>query len=720
MPPTRDYEIPPFGTDGGHLLGWLMEAQQEGAAWLTAQRPTRSWAGILDMLSAVEGDDDGSSSLSNTGYNKGKRISRELVATLANFKHEGETNVVWDQTLYDQAHVLTNLDRNLYRTAQIPRAFRSALQHGVAKGTAYLWEFWNPTFYSPYRGDIELQALDPGDVTFVQIGKDHDIQKAYGVLIREELPINVARAKYASRNRAFAQALTPDRDSPGWIARGLHKVQQFLAPALRVAGRIGNQDAHASFPTVDIFHLYTLDSAINEGPLAIPMGPWNNTLTEPAANWAYRVPSLGDPLPVGIVNPATGNNFTRPAAWEDTRLFPFRRYTIFARTGVAYDGPAPNWHGAAPIARLRFNDWPWEALGASLVGEVRTMQKGIEALMRLIEDSAAARLNPAMTYDDTLVAESWAKAFNPRMAGARAAAPLNAGKVMEFPVDPNFYNVPDWIPQWIQSQEDRMDYVTGVRDLVAMAKAQQIPSADTIEKLFEMAGPIVQDMVGAVEEPLLQLGQWRIAYYFQFYTRERMITIVGPDGLPETDKNGNPTNFLFQPHHLLTPAMQTAKTAEERREKSIRSLDEFQYDVTQSGVNEIHRMSTKLFYLQLMKEGFPISPWTFAKIAQIPNFGPEPQGTNTEMERWVAWRNMQIEIEARVQVEGQLAMQEAMAQYGGGVPGQVGEGGTPQGGGGANPDGSQKQSGPGRPHSYKKPPTLEQKDGGTRTTVATS
>lgn len=712
MPPTRDYEIPFFGTDAQHLLGWLMEAQQEGSAWLTAQQPSKSWLGIQDMLSAVEGDDEGlAGGLSATGYNKGKRVARELVATLANFKHEGETNVVWDQTLYDQAHVLTNLDRNLYRTAQVPRGFRSSLQYAVGKGTGYLWEFWNPSFYSPWRGEIELQALDPADVTFIQLPKDHDIQKAYGVLIREELPINIARAKYGVRNRAFANSLVPDRDAPGWIARGLQKVQQFLSPALRVAGRIGNQSQNASFPTVDIFHLYTVDNALNEGPLSIPMGPWNSELTNPAANWSYRVPALGDPIPVGVINPATGNSFTRPASWEDTKLFPFRRYTIFSRTGIGYDGPAPNWHGATPVARIRFNDWPWEALGASLVGETRKMQQGIEALMRMIEDSAAARLDPAMTFDDTLVSESWAKAFNPRRAGARAAAPLQAGKVIEFPLDPAFYNVPEWIPAWIREQEERIDYITGVRDLVAVAKAQQIPSADTIEKLFEMAGPIVQDMVGQVEEPLLQLGSWRLHYYFQFYTKERMITITGPDGLAK--------DTVFKPSMILRDGIMSLKTDEERKAATLRFIDDFKYEVTQSGVNEIHRMSTKLFYLQLMKEQFPISPWTFAKIAQIPNFGPEPEGTNTEMERWVAWRHMQIELEAEVQVEGMLAMQAAQMKYGLSAPGEPGEGGTPQGATGGDGTGKNKP-GAGRPNSYKKPPKLEQKDGGTRTTVATS
>jgi hypothetical protein len=161
-------------------------------------------------------------------------------------------------------------------------------------------------------------------------------------------------------------------------------------------------------------------------------------------------------------------------------------------------------------------------------------------------------------------------------------------------------------------------------------------------------------------------------------------------------------------------------TPEQIRMASLASLDDFKYRVTESGINEIHRMTTKLFYLQLMKEGFPISWWTFARIAQIPNFGPVPEGTNNELERWIAQKRMEINL----QVDQQVEMQEALARSGmiqpGGTPGNVPAGGEgePAAGGGEPP--ASNGGGPGRPHTYSKPPRLVQKDGGTRSTVATS
>jgi len=695
MADPTPYEIPRYGAPASSLHPWLLNALAEGQAWLGAQSPAADWERAQQVLSGPSGDPNVPAGQSSVGYNKVKRTIRELVAALANFRHEGAIKARWDKSLYTRAHIFTQLDENAYRTCKFNVAHRGALQYALGLGTAYIYETWNKHKHGPYLGDIDQKAISPADVFFVQLPADHDIQKAYAVIIREEMPLNLAKATYGATNAAFAASLVPDRNTPGFLARGLQKVQQFLSPALRVGG-LAQKKAEGSFPTVDIFHMYTLDAGINDSGFPVQMGAHGT-------NWSYTVPSLGDPVNTTQINPQTGEYFTRPAEAEDCRLFPLRRLTIFARTGICYDGSSPWWHGQVPLARLRFNDWTWESLGSSTAAEIISMQDGIVALMRLIEDSAAARLDPPMLYDDTLVSSTFAQAFNPRRAGARAAAQINAGEIVKFPVDPGTYDVPPWIPEWIQAQEGRMDYQTGVTDMVAIAKAKQVPGADTLEKLLEMAGPIVQDMVRALEEPLVELGNWRIAYYLQFYTRPRMITTVGPNGTAE--------DIQYTPDMILPGAHDESSAL--RTERARQSISSFMYEVTESGINQIHRMTTKLFYLQLMKAGFPISWWTMAEVAQIPNFGPPPEGTHTEMEKYVAQQHMMAELQV------DLAEQMALVGPAGGVP--PGQGGAPAGkppvGG---PVSDQFKKGPGRPNSDQKPPRIESKDGGTRSTVTTS
>lgn len=671
--PTNNYEMPIWGSRGDQILGKLLEFVAEGDSWLKAQPSSTSFDGVTQILSGSEtgGPAVGSSSV---GYNKVQRIGRELVASLSNFRHEGEIKTLWDTALYDIAHQLTNLDANWYDKTRAYNAHRSWLQYGVGYGTGYLYQTWDKNFYGPGRGDIRLDAYGPSDVTFVQLPKDHNIQNAYITLIRQELPINLAKAIYGQTNAAFAEGLTPDRDAPGWLQKGLQKVQQFVSPALRVAGR--TQPQQGSFPTVDIFHAYTLDTSINRMSTPIQMGAHGT-------NWSYMVPALGDPIDTGVRNPATGENWTRAAAEGDCRLFPLRRLSIFSRSGICYDGSSPYWHGGTPVARVRFNDWAWQSLGSSLLMDAKTMQDGIIAIMRLIEDAAAARLNPGMLFDDTLVASTFAQSVNPRLAGTRAAAPIQQGDVLKPILPAEYYNTPVGIYEWIASQERRMDYLTGVEDLVAIAKANQVPSSDTLEKLLEMAGPLVQDMVRSLEDPLTQLGNWRISSYFQFYTTPRIIKTVGADGIP--------TDTQFTPDTIVPTVLGESPANRSARAKTM--VSEFQYEVMESGLHEINRLSARLYYLQLYKMGFPISPWTFADISRLPNFGPPPEGARTEMEKWVAWQRMKAEFASEMQQD----------------LGMPGAGDMPAQGGGV-----------GRPSANTGPAKIQSKDGGTRSTVTTT
>jgi hypothetical protein len=276
-------------------------------------------------------------------------------------------------------------------------------------------------------------------------------------------------------------------------------------------------------------------------------------------------------------------------------------------------------------------------------------------------------------FDEQLVSKGFADAFNPRLAGVRAGANLQMGDPVKFPIPPEAYNVPPYILEFMKQQEDRMDYLAAARDLVALAKAKQIPAADTMEKLLESAGPIVKDLIQSLAQPLSDLAEMRKAYYLQFYSVPRLIQI--------TDADGEEIDFQYRPD-LIVPAVEF-ESAAANAARTKHYLSEFHFHISSQAMNEIHRMSTKLFFLQLMKIGYPIDWWTFADIAEIPNFGPEPKGTHNVMERWQAMQHIKAELAG-----------EAQKQMG--------------------------QQGAGRPPSNQKPGQLVTKDGGARSTVRTS
>jgi hypothetical protein len=198
-----------------------------------------------------------------------------------------------------------------------------------------------------------------------------------------------------------------------------------------------------------------------------------------------------------------------------------------------------------------------------------------------------------------------------------------------------------------------------------------------------MAGPLVDDMVRAQEEPYQQLGEWRKAYYFQFYTRNRFIRINGPDPL-HPDEGAE--NFQYTPDLLVHRV--DGETGEARTERSRGLISEFVYHLEESSINERHRMSNKLALIQLKKVGVMIDDWTIADAFQIHNYGPKPEGTRNVMERFIAEQHVKRELAEE--------MAGGMAQAGGGK-GQ-----------------------PGRPNTHTAPPQIKQKDGGVRSTIATS
>ena len=629
----NQYVMPAYGGSNATLAGYLREACSQGEAWLSTQKPAASYPNLIEKL---DGPLPGADLLgqSNAQYEKVDRLYREIVASLTSFSHVGEVKPVTNKQLFAQSNVLTKIDHAWFHLAQTYDALRTLTQLAVALGTGYGWQVWDPHFYGEYKGDVRLVALPPSNVTFVQLPGDHDIQRAYIVLIREELPITLAKRIYRRTNPAFAEALLPDRDAPGWVAKGLRKVQQFLSPALRVRGmRPGETDQDTSFPTVDIYHAYTLDDTVNTTGAPMTMGA-------KGTNWEYTVPSLGDAMLTPLMNPATGQPFTRPADHADARLFPLRRYTIFSRSTdiVAYDGSSPWWHGMAPLVRLRFNDKPWQALGRSCVGMAISLEESATAIMQGIEDSIAVGLDPALLYNDQAVSKTFVEAFNPRKAGARAAVDLTQGDVLKPALPARFYEVPSYMPEYLKWLDDRMEYLTGARDLTAIAKAKQIPSSDGMEKLLEMAGPLVQDMVHALILPLEQMGTMRISDYCQFMTYDRILQGASDVGEME--------DWAFTPDLLVNTI--PGETLQSRRDRTKKLVGEFKYRVTQSGITEINRMVTKLFYTQLMKAGFPLDWWTFAKVAQLPNFGPEPEGTHTILEKFVAQTHVQHDLAEEV------------------------------------------------------------------------
>jgi len=635
MPPLFNYKGEDTPSD--KKIGWLREAIGEAE---TSQKQQRAYVDMdraLDVVAGVSANDTRQArSLSGVRVNRAKRNVRELVATLSNLRPMwGYKN---DNHDFDQhALILNKMVTAWWHNTFADRAIRKALQYAFVMGAGYISPVWQRDYWSVGRGDIHLNVYGPRDVLFVQLPPDHNFQKAYAVAIRIRTPVHIAHMMWPDQ----ADKLKPTYQATGSVKRGMGRIQSFMSPLLRRlgTGQSRREEDDTPFPMVDIYHVYVMDSSINLGPKPLTMG-------DPDTNWSYEVPVFNSEIPSSLYD-AQGRPLLRHATREDAMLYPNRRHFVadIDNNVELSDGPSPWWVRGVPLVQFSIDDWPWETIGYSAMRDMAAIQASNNTLMRAIDDAANARLRPNVFYDMDVLAKTLMDEFDFRQGGQSIPVKM---QMVDAPIktvlDPRHYEVPAYIPDWIKAQEERMDHVVGVRDVTALARARQIPSSESLDKIMEMAGPLVTDMGRNMESSLSALGQMWMALFFQFMAiTPRKVQVLGKDGFTEEDFDYEPGNMI--PSHMPgedrglsspTPLLQRARW----------HMSNFVFHVTPNSSHQITQMSKKMLNLQLFRAAglpFPMDPWTLAESMDM-NIGPTPEGTANQLDRWKKWMEMVREL----------------------------------------------------------------------------
>ena len=679
---TSQYLIPNFQSTEDRKLGWLKEANEDGDLYLKSQRAWKDIDKAVDIISG-EGIPTVSKRMSKIHINMLKRDIRETVATLSNIRplwgYKTDNN-----DFMALATILNKLLMSWYLNTFADRSIRQALQYACGTGKGYVSPVWQNDFWVTGRGDIKLKVYGPRSVRPIQIGKDHDIQLAYGCTLTDEVPFARACATYPTQTDLFS----PDRTTPTWMKSGIRRVQKFLSPVLNQFGSGSRKESDASiFPTVDIHKTFTMDLSFNDSGHDVMMG-------DPGTSWYYKVPSYKSEIPTGVIDKSTNQMTYRKATLEDAMLFPLRRMTLWTNQGILYDGTSHFWHAKVPIIPFEVDDWPWDYLGRSMVSDGQSIQESATRLLRAVDDSANARLDPGLQYDETLLSQSLMERFNPRVGGQRVKVNMQMGDGIKPILSPAFYDVPSWIGQYIEQLWEKMHHVLGTRDIQAIAKAKQVPAGDSLEKLMELAGPIVTDMSRNMEKSMRDLGEMWKGLAMQFYDTKRRVQVLGKDGVTEEDFDYDPGNMI--PSHLPDEIVRMKNNELPKEfvsrasiiERAKTHINSCVFHVTPNSLHQVTQLTRKLLQLQLFKAGFPIDPWTMAEGMDIDNFGTPgkvaqllgaEKTPSDVMGKWI----MFMELKAK--------LGEAMG-------------------------GGQK----GRKPSGQSAPAIQSKDGGTRSTVRES
>ena len=725
------YTAPFYMVGEDTKLGWLREQVREGETFIRNQTAYPDFEKAKNIIAGIH-EAKIPQQLSRVTVNLEKRIIRDIVATLSNLRP------LWgystdNKNLDAYSELLNKLLLNWYQTTFADRVIKSCLQYAAVFGSGWLMVDWKSDYWTRGRGDIALKAYSPEDVLPTQLPKDGDHQRAYAVTFREEVPINLARANFPT----MANRIVPDRQSPSGLRKGLGRMASFLSPVLNrfAASQKAKKSIENVFPVVDIYQTYILDLTINEGPDPIVMG-------EAGTYWNYTVPVLGSDIPDGV--DSNGQPKTRKATVEDAMLYPFRRLVTWCNSCILRDGPSYWWHGKVPAVKISLDQWAWDFLGYSMTRDLDPLQVSNDTLRRAADDCANARLRPALMYDDRSISKSMMETVDTRTPGTATGVDFTISNEPIRPIlPPQYYDVPQFIDTMLNRNDEYQKYLGGVNDFTAIAKAKQLPSSDTVEKMFELSGPMVTDMSRNMEASLGELGEMIKCLFFEFYTAGRRMQILGPDGLtPQDVEYFDPANLVPERLPEENPNYQSSYDRPARARKFMNS---FFFKITPNSIHQITQMSRKLLYIQLQKAGFPLDPWTMAEVNDIANFGRPPEGTNTVMERWVAFEKIKGELTGSIQAKVQEILQSeqlqfqikqaiAMAQLGGqgGQPSPPAPGQGAQGGPGPQGSGAPPAPGdhgplppspalghnlPGRPAQFDGSPVIAQKDGGTRSTI---
>src|SRR5215472_7649361 len=699
------------------LLAWAKDIVSDGRSYLRLQP---AYPFIQDGLDLVNGETQSTpvGTLSRMRTNQTVRNAKELIAAQTNIRIIPAFKSTMEE-FKRQESILNKSFMAWQSMTFADRKLRKAWQYAEIAGTGYVGTRYDPNHWYRGRGDIVWDAYGPLDVLPVGMGRQHDLQKAYAVALRVETPVHEAWRLFP----LYVDQIKPARDSRAGHGVVVSQAVKFATAVLKRFGQGARYEREpAPWAMVDVFYIYVDDDSVNDTGEPVKMrGPDGLYGT----SWSYEVPFVGQEIPVG-------QEKFKKATREDCLLYPNRRLIIAVGTDmlgvIVNPDPAcqasPWWHAKVPVAQLRADDWAWNFLGFPITRYGQSLERASIEMWRGMVDAMNARLSPPRAFDRNSQAAALAQTINTRVPNQVVGLDLSLvplaqqmGPLLPF----QWYEYP---PHYLQAQQmlqSMMKDQMGIADASAMARARQLPSGDSVEKLLEQLGPLIKDQSRNMEESIRSLGeQWK-SCFFQFYTAAKRMQILGPDGLAEED-------YDYRPGTLIPYADEEAwksaggpdmRSIEMRRrfgapeeweayfargeivpqfERARWHKDNFSFTVTPYSLHEFNSVSRKLFYIQLQSRGFPLDPWTLAELFDIKNFGelptiPDPNSgelrkAQTILERWLAWMQMQARIQQSL---------------GGGQPGAGGAGGRK----------------PGRPPTAQTTPTMENK-GGVRPIVRES
>lgn len=698
---TLSWQIPKYGSSLLEVAEWCRKQKDDAVEALSSEpgfqqleESVRILSGYPDEKLAAKQRDF---RYSKVQINRLKRNLREMVNSLAEIRYlNGYSSN--NPKEYDQAEILNKYSQFWYFDQFVDLKIKKGIQWMSIGPRAWLEIAYRRMFGERNTPEVDIIAHSFTDVVFTGIPESGDYQEAYTGTIIKDLPPHIAHALWPDHQ----SMLVPDRERPrGFFERIRDKAREVVNDVFQ---NTPDDKSVAKQPTCRIYYQYILDLSINRGKTELKMG--YEKKKDPATGfedlhetpWSYKVPFLGQMIPAGYDD--KGIQVYRAATKEDARIFPGRRLVVFtdrAQDEAIHDGPMWDLHGRIPVVKLAADSWPFADY--SMVHDTACEQDTVDEIARMQHQTIRNRYNPSIKYNMRAVPRDTAKTIRTDVTGQRIGYNGSEGSganVVESLLPKEFYMIDQAVPDFMKFLIEQMDYQMGVRDISSLSKMKAGASPDSLEKMLELAGPIVKGISRDMERSMRDLADMFKFMVIQYKTTPQLIQVLGESLI-------TPENYDYQPGNLIPshlPGENKQRDSVFSKQQRIRwAANHIKFIILPGTMHQIVQTSQKLLFLQLWKMGYPIDPWTLGEVLSLGDVGKVPSGANSMIEKWVAWQEMQIEVKAKLAAK----MQEMAPDSGGGDEASN----TP----GLGPHGGQKGTG-GRPSSDQTMPKLQAKGDG--------
>lgn len=419
-----------------------------------------------------------------------------------------------------QAEILSKMITSVWDTHDLDLATEAVVDH--ANLSVGYWKIG--ATMATESMPAQMIVLPCGMDQVLPIQRGWNLQDSSAVLYRVFKPLHRVKQAYgkaadgleryvSASSLSFVGGHYPDGNIPEYSFNAQNPMlrqQPFGRAAMAMARECG------PFASVEVEEYWIDDPTVNESLGEIQVK--DPRLPLEAHNYHYRVP-------------------------RGERLFPRKRLMVWVGNILLYDGPAPYWHGLYPFSELVLRPTVWSPGGLSAYRNLVPHQVAINKVGAGVLDLVERCADPQMVFADGAVDDTSFRGFSPDLHGAKLKMAPTAiwGQHVGYVSPPP---LPSYVDRFVERVDRSFDRQSGVMDVAAMMGKRQVPGGDTVEQFRDSSQSVYRLDARHIEPFMRASGTQFVSNFFQFWTREQRMWMLGADGITWEDFDFDPGTMI--------------------------------------------------------------------------------------------------------------------------------------------------------------------------------